>query len=103
MALCSTVSHRSVSLKVLEGNIIWPITLRMLKCQPITAFMKTHANFKKIFFIRVFFLFKYIFPIKFKIRILDLMLLPKNSVPFEGQYYSSIETNRMNLISDCFF
>ena len=37
---------------------------------------------------RVFW-FKYIFPIKYKIRILDLMLLPKNSVPFEGLYYSS--------------
>ena len=60
----------------------------MLKCHPITAFMKTHANFKKNFLIRVFW-FKYIFTITFKIRILDLMLLPKNSVPFEGQYYSS--------------
>ena len=64
----------------------------MLKCHPITAFIKMHANFKKIFFIKVF-RFKYIFPIKFKIRILDLMLLPKNSVPFEGQYYS----NKLNL------
>ena len=59
----------------------------MLKCHPITAFMKTHANFKKIFLIRVFW-FKYIFPIKLKIRTLDLMLLLKNSVPFEGIYYS---------------
>ena len=33
---------------------------------------------------------EHIFPIKFKIRILDLMLLPKNSVPFEGLYYSSV-------------
>ena len=46
--------------------------------------------------IRVFW-FKYIFPIKFKIRILDLMLMPKNSVPFEGQYYSSTETNAWKL------
>ena len=75
MALCSTDSHSSVSLKVLEGNIIRHKTLRMLKCHPITAFMKTHANFKKKFPIRVFG-FKYIFPIKFKNRILDLMLLP---------------------------
>ena len=44
----------------------------MLKFHPITAFMKMHANFKKMFLIRV--------PIKFKIRILDLMLLSKNSV-----------------------
>ena len=61
----------------------------MLKFHPITAFMKMHANFPKIFLIRVF-LFKYIFPVKYKIRILDLMLLPKNSVPFEGLYYSNI-------------
>ena len=51
--------------------------------------MKMHASFQNIFLIRVFW-FKYIFPIKYKIRILDLMLLPKNSVPFEGLYYSSI-------------
>ena len=38
----------------------------------------------------MFFWFKYIFPIQYKIRILDLMLLPKNSVPFEGLYYSTI-------------
>ena len=43
-----------VSLKVQEGNIIWPKTLRMLKFHPITAFMKMHANFQKIFLIRVF-------------------------------------------------
>ena len=43
---------------------------------------------KQIFLIRVFWL-KYIFPTKFKIHILDLMLFSKNSVPFEGQYYSS--------------
>ena len=59
----------------------------MLKIHPITAFMKMHADFQKIFLIRVFW-FKYIFPIKYKIHILDLMLLPKNSVPFEGLYYS---------------
>ena len=60
----------------------------MLKCHHITAFMKMQANFKKKISIG-FFWFNYIFPIKFKIRVLDLMLLPKNSVPFEGQYYSS--------------
>ena len=43
---------------------------------------------KKIFLIRVFW-FKYMFPIKYKIRILDLILLPKNSVPFEGLYNSN--------------
>ena len=59
----------------------------MLKCHPTTAFMKTHARLKNN--LDKGFWFKYIFPIKFKIRILDLMLLSKNSVPFEGQYYSS--------------
>ena len=49
----------------------------------MTAFMKTYTNFKNIFLIRVFWL-KCIFRIKFKIPILDLMLLPINSVPFEG-------------------
>ena len=54
MALLSTDSQRSILHKVLEGDIIWPITLSMLKCHPITAFMKTHANVKKGFLIRVF-------------------------------------------------
>ena len=46
--------------------------------------MKTYTNSQKIFLVRVFWL-KYIFQVKFKIPILDLMLLPKkNSVPFEG-------------------
>ena len=54
---------------------------------PITAFMKTYTNFKKIILVRVFWL-KYIFRILYKIPILDLMLLPKNSVPFVGLYYS---------------
>ena len=43
---------------------------------------------QKKFLVRVF-LLKYIFRIKFKILILDLMFLPKNSVPFEGLYSSS--------------
>ena len=60
----------------------------MLKFHPITAFMKMHANFQKIFLVRAF-CFNFIFQIKYKIRILDLMLLPKNSVPFEGVYYSN--------------
>ena len=53
--------------------------------------MKTYTNFKKIFLVRVFWL-KYIFQIKFKSPILDLMLLPKNSVPFKGSYYSSLSS-----------
>ena len=64
----------------------------MLKFHPITAFMKMHANFQKIFLIRVFWC-TYIFPFEYKIRILDLMLLLKNSVPFEGLYYSSVVIN----------
>ena len=50
--------------------------------------MKTHANLKKYFCLGLFW-FKYIFAIKFKIRILDLILCRKNSVSFEGQYYST--------------
>ena len=42
--------------------------------------MKTYTNFKKYFWLGL----KYTFQIKFKILILDLMLLPKNRVPFEG-------------------
>ena len=63
IALCSTDSQRSVSLKGLEGNIIRHRTLRMLKI-PVTEFMKTYPNFKKIFLIRVFW-FKYISSIIF--------------------------------------
>ena len=61
----------------------------MLKFHLIPAFMKTYTNFKKIFLVRVFWL-KYIFRIKLKIPILELILLPKNSVPFEGLYSSSV-------------
>ena len=87
MALRSTVS-----LKVQEGNVIWHKTLRMLKFHPITAFMKTYTSFKTIFLVKVFWL-QYIFQIKFKITILDCMLLPKNRVPFEGLYYSTTTTS----------
>ena len=55
----------------------------MLKFHPIPAFMKTYTNFKKIFLVRVFWL-KYIFRIKFKILILDLMLLPKTVFHLKG-------------------
>ena len=61
----------------------------MLKFHLNPAFMnKLYKLKKKIFLIRVFWL-KYIFRIKFKIPILDLMLLPKNSVLFEGLYSNS--------------
>ena len=63
----------------------------MLKFHPIPAFMKTYTNFKKYFWLG-FFGKNYIFRIKFKIPILDLMFLPNNSVPFEGLYSSSIGT-----------
>ena len=68
----------------------------MLKFHPIPAFMKTYTNFKKIFLVSVFWL-KYIFLIKFKIPILDLMLLPKNSVPFEGLYSFTVICNTFDL------
>ena len=45
-------------------------------------------QYQKMFLIRVFW-FELIFPIKFKIRIFNLMLLLKNSIPFKVQYYSS--------------
>ena len=45
------------------------------------------CKLQKIFLISVFGL-NNTFPVKFKIRILDLMLLPKNSVSFEGLYYN---------------
>ena len=47
-----------------------------------------YTNLKQIFLVRVYW-FKYIFRIKFKFPILDLMLLPKTSVPFEGLNSSS--------------
>ena len=45
--------------------------------------METYKNFKNIFFTRVFCL-KFIFQIKFKIPILDLMLLPKTVFHLKG-------------------
>ena len=50
--------------------------------------MKRIQTSKKYFWFGSFWL-KYIFRIKFKIPILDLMLLPKSSIPFEGLYSSS--------------
>ena len=55
----------------------------MLKFHPIPAFMKAYTNFKNIFLVRVFWL-KYIFRIKLKIPILDLMLLPKTVFHLKG-------------------
>ena len=49
--------------------------------------MKSYTNFNFFFLIRVFGLDLF-FLITFKVPILDLMLLLKNSVPFEGLYYS---------------
>ena len=60
----------------------------MLKFHPITAFMKTYTNFKK-YFLLGFFGLNLFFLVTFKVLILDLMLLLKNSVPFQGLYYSS--------------
>ena len=55
----------------------------MLNFHPIPAFMKTYKKLQKIFFVRVFWL-KYILRIKFKIPILDLMLLPKTVFHLKG-------------------
>ena len=52
--------------------------------------MKMYTNFKKIFLVRVFWL-KHIFRIKFKIAILDLMLLPKTVFHLKG--YTPIVDN----------
>ena len=59
----------------------------MLKFHPITAFIKTYTNFKKYFWLG--FLVEICLSNLIKISILDLMFLPKNSVPFEELYYSS--------------
>ena len=83
MVLYSTDSHRSIPLKLQEGNGIWHKTLRMLKFHPIPEFMKTYTNFKKNLWLTVFWL-KYNFRIKFKIPILDLMLLPKTVFHLKG-------------------
>ena len=61
--------------------------------------MKTYTNFKKTFFWLVFFWLKYIFRIKFKIPILDLMLLPKNCVPFEGLYSSRLSDSSVPILA----
>ena len=76
MALCSTDSHISISLKVQEGNVIWHKILRMLKFHPITVFMKTCTNFKKKIFGQGFQFKLSFFLIKFKISSLDVLLLP---------------------------
>ena len=62
-------------------------TIRLLKVHPITGFMKMYSNLKKCF--DIFFWFKYTFLTEFKVRIFDKTLLPKNSVSFEGLYYSN--------------
>ena len=61
--------------------------------------MKTYTNFKKIFLVSVFPL-KYIFLIKFKTPILDLMLLPKTVFHLKG--YTPVGEN-VRLIYDVLF
>ena len=80
----------------------------MLKFHPIIVCMKMHANFQKIFRLGLCGLNIY-FQFIYKIRNLDLMLLLKNSVPFEGLYYSkyiSYASGDFNgfslLVSACF-
>ena len=62
IALCSTDFQQSISLKVLEGNIIRHKILRTVIFNPITTFMKPYAKFKKNI---IGFWFKYISRIKF--------------------------------------
>ena len=59
-----------------------------VQSHPISAFMKTYANFKIIFLIMVIW-FLCSFIIEFQICIFNKMLLPKNGVSFEWLYYSS--------------
>ena len=61
--------------------------------------MKTYTNFKKIFLVRVFFLLKYIFRIKFKIPILDLMLLPKTVFHLNGYTPVLLHISMHNLMA----
>ena len=72
-----------------KGMLFGIKTLRMLRFHHITAFMKRYnvCKLQKVFLVRVFWL-KHIFQIKFKIPILDLIVLPKISVPYEGLYCS---------------
>ena len=88
--------------------MLFGIKHKNVKIHPIPAFMKTYLNFKKIFLVGCFFSLKYISRIKFKIPILDLMLLPKNSVPFEGIYYNNKiflcnPKENINSVNECAF
>ena len=64
------------------------INIKSVKIPSYPSIYENVYKLQKIFLVRVFWL-KYIFQIIFKILTLDLMLLPKNSVPFEGIYYSN--------------
>ena len=70
-----------------RGEYYLAHNIKNVKVPSYHSIMRTHANFN-IFLIMVFW-FKYIISFHFKIRILDLILLRKNSIPFEGLYYSS--------------
>ena len=59
--------------------------------------MKTYTNFKKIFLVRVFWL-EYIFRIKLKIHILDLMLCQKTVFHLKG--YTPVAHDLFTLKAD---
>ena len=83
MALCSTDSHLSISLKVQEGNVIWHKTIKNDKISSYHSIYENAYKLHNIFLVRVFWL-KYYFRIKLKIPILDLMLsydvAPRNEI-----------------------
>ena len=71
--------------------VVFPDHTHFFKSIKIPSYPSIYENvykLQKIFLVRFFWL-QYIFRIKFKIPILDLKLLPKNCVPFEGLYSST--------------
>ena len=81
-----------ISLKVQEGNVIWHKNIKNVKIPSYPSIYENVYKLQKKFLVRVFWL-KYIFRFKFKIPVLDLMLLPKNSVPFEGLYSTTCKVS----------
>ena len=75
-----------------KKGMLFGIKLKNVKIPSYPSIYENVYKLQKIFLVRGFWL-KYIFRIKFKIPILDLMLLPNNSVPFEGLYSSNCFLN----------
>ena len=66
-----------------RGKNYLAYNIKKVKVPSYHSIYENACKLYKNIFDRVFW-FKYIFPIKYKIRILDLMLLPKNSVHLKG-------------------